>query len=48
MTRPWSDADRTVELDDETLPEPAGDDARMAGAGDDERLFDDRPPHWDG
>jgi hypothetical protein len=48
MTRPWSDADRTVELDDETLPDSAGDDAGSGGAGDDERLLADRPPHWEG
>jgi hypothetical protein len=47
MTRPWSDGDRTVEFDDEILPDPASDESRPGGAQDDERLVEDRPPHWD-
>lgn len=47
MTRPWSDADRTVELDDETLLDPAGDDSGPGLAREDERLLEDRPPHWE-
>lgn len=45
----WSDAERTVEFDDEGYVAP-DDDQIHAGPGAaaaDERLREDRPPHWD-
>jgi hypothetical protein len=43
----WSaDAERTVELDDEALLAPERDDERDH-RGIDDRLREDRPPHWE-
>jgi len=46
------DEEREVPLDDErTLPEQTSDDTDLGWgerpSGNDERLLDDRPPHWD-
>jgi hypothetical protein len=52
MARAWSDDDRVVELDDEPLlPEQTRDDTDAGwgeyGRWDDDRLREERPPHWD-
>ena len=48
--RSWSDAERTVEFDDDALLVPEPDDrfyAGHAGATGDDWLAEERPPHWE-
>jgi hypothetical protein len=50
---PRTDGDRTVDLvdDDDLLPEQTSDDTDLGwgedSATNDDRLLDERPPHWD-
>jgi hypothetical protein len=46
MTRVSADDDRVVELDDERLENIRDDQDAEPAAADDDRLRDDRPPHW--
>lgn len=46
----WSDAERTVEFDDEALVAPDHEESIYAGqtaVASDEWLREDRPPHWE-